>query len=292
MPVDGITRPDRTRSLPVAPDRETARLIDREARPGLPDITPTPVAVVPRLRNADGRLPARRTLVPPDDVIKRPVLTRNRVVDGSGENKIPRERRLIVPRPGDFVTGTPRDKERTGENRRARLPELNPGETGGPDKKNDSPRIAIPRPVDSDSNEGEEKVTRRRRGNETIRLNPPAGSEGNETGEPARERRRKEPVVITQPAPKDDDSAQRGGGSDRKRSRGDNNDRAKETEKLRQPAEDSTRWRNRDETPARRPEPRMEQPRHQQENKTESRQERRQEKQESRQERREERKKP
>jgi hypothetical protein len=298
MPIDGITRPDRSRSLPVAPDRETARLIDREARPGLPDITPTPVAVVPRLRDGEGRLPARRALVPPDYVMKRPILTRNRVVDGSGENKVPRERRLIVPQPGDFVTGTPRSKEKTGENRenrRTRLPERNTGEISGPDKEkgDDPPRIAIPRPVNRDSNEGEERVNKRRRGDETIKLNPPAGSEGNETGEPARERRRKEPVVITQPEPKDNDSAQGdSGGSDRKRNRGDNNDRAKEPEKLRQPAEDSTRLRNRDETPARRPEPRIEQPRQQQENKTESRQERRQEKQESRQERREERKKP
>ncbi len=301
IPVDSITRPDRSRSLPLAPDRDTARSIDRDARPGLPDMTPTPVTTAPRLRDGDGNRVGRRLITPPDDVMKRPVLVRTPVADTTGENRIPRERRLIVPRPGDFANDTPRNREKTGntrDNLRTRLPELNTGDLNNPrvDKGNDSPRVTIPRPADRDSNEGADRETKRRRNDETIKLNPPSGAEGNQTGDPARERRPKDPGFITPTRPKGEDTPQGdsgdNGGSARKREKSENQDRAKEPLRPRPSFDETNKGRAREETPAKQPEPRVERTRPQPENKTESREERRQEKQERREERREERKKP
>src|SRR6185503_12429260 len=76
LPVDGFTRPDRSRVRPIAPDKELRDWIGRGARPGLPDMTPTPVASAPSFR--DGNERRNRVAIPSGEIINRPVVTRNR----------------------------------------------------------------------------------------------------------------------------------------------------------------------------------------------------------------------
>src|SRR6185369_12127720 len=71
--------------------------INKGARAGLPVMNPTPIATAPKLGENDRRN-SRRIAVPPNEVIGRPVVTRNPNADSTAQFGNARERRLISPR--------------------------------------------------------------------------------------------------------------------------------------------------------------------------------------------------
>lgn len=100
----GSRRPDR--SNPTAPDKDMTRYVQGGARAGLPELggAESGAATVWRRGNAFAGTPGAVT--PPAEIIKRPVVTRQRPADRVAETSAPRERRLIGtpvfrPRPAD-----------------------------------------------------------------------------------------------------------------------------------------------------------------------------------------------
>ncbi|HET9529325.1 MAG TPA: hypothetical protein VFQ92_03165, partial [Blastocatellia bacterium] len=98
LPVEGFTRPDRASTRPSAPGRDEGQWLDRGARAGLPEITPTTEAAAPAWRGSDSRPGPARSFAPPVEVMNRPVVTRNRPADPQVATSAPRERRLVAPR--------------------------------------------------------------------------------------------------------------------------------------------------------------------------------------------------
>ncbi|HEX8185111.1 MAG TPA: DUF6600 domain-containing protein, partial [Blastocatellia bacterium] len=137
LPVDGFTRPDRSRVRPIAPDKDMHDWISKGARPGLPEITPLPIAAAPAL-GEDGERRSRRIAIPPGEIISRPVVTRNRPAESQAGAAAPRERRLILPRSPETSGDSSPRKERganRGEDRRSRLPVDTSGESAGKDEE-------------------------------------------------------------------------------------------------------------------------------------------------------------
>ncbi|MEW6213365.1 MAG: DUF6600 domain-containing protein, partial [Acidobacteriota bacterium] len=103
VPIDGFTRPDRSRSRPGAPDRDTDRWFKEGARPGLPDIGAGGWVTSPVARSADGQPRAKRAIRPPREIIDRPVVTRNRPHDSDNSDRPDRQRRVLTPRGGTVI---------------------------------------------------------------------------------------------------------------------------------------------------------------------------------------------
>ncbi len=285
LPVDGFTRPDRSRVRPVAPDKDMRDWIGKGARPGLPEIAPTPVATAPSFREGSER--RNRIAIPPGEIISRPVVTRNRPKDSETGISAPRERRLILPRTPVY-TGEPSGrKERNngrGEESRPKPPGISPGE------KNDSDHvIRVPRPVPADQvdNDNSRSERKARRDREDSNLQRPVDKpeKNADADDSSKERQRKQPIYL--PAP-----------SEKQRDKSDNEDRQRERkprdETRPRPREDSTPREDSRSRPEERRErvdstPRQERPQPPpSENKSQPREERHQQKEERRQERREE----
>jgi hypothetical protein len=323
LPVDGFTRPDRSRVRPAAPDRDMHNWISKDARPGLPEMTPLPIAAAPDLREGAERRP-RRITIPPNEVITRPVVTRNRPVDSQAGVTAPRERRLILPRNPEASEGAPSKRERgasRGEDRKIRLPVDTPreGKNKGEENNKPSEEVRATRPVsaepadkDSSSNDGSSGERKRRRGGDDSVERKPSEkspdsekSPGNDANDSDGERRRKRPIFLPEPSPKEgnasSDKPRDGEGRSRERkqptdepSRPHGDARPRDDSQPRrdsQPREDS---RTRSQEPDRSRErvdspPRQERPQPPPESKAQPREERHQDKEERRQERREER---
>ena len=99
---------------PVAPTRELSDWINKGARSGLPEMRPSPVAAAPELADNDRRR-SRRIAVPANEIIRRPVVTRNPKTDASAQLGAPRERRMISPRKPEGGTQGPELRERGSE---------------------------------------------------------------------------------------------------------------------------------------------------------------------------------
>jgi hypothetical protein len=148
VPVEGFNRSDRLRERPSAPTSEVSDWIRRGARAGLPEIKPGPATAAPAI-DAIGRTNPRRIAVPPGEIVKRPVITRNRV-EAPATGSQPRERRLITPRPPELVSDSPTFKERTRKQRGSTPPPAGDDasrkerqkESAPPDWK---PRLVVPR---------------------------------------------------------------------------------------------------------------------------------------------------
>jgi hypothetical protein len=299
VPVDGFTRPDRSRVRPVAPDRDLHNWISKDARPGLPELTPLPIATVPEVRDAERK--SRRVAIPPGEVITRRVLTRNRPVDPQVGVTTPRERRLISPRnpeiPGGATSGKDRGANR-GEDRRNRPPVETPREGTGKGEENNKPLegIRAPRPmpaeqIESDGSSSDRK--RKRGGDDSAERKSPEKNQGNDSTDSDRERRRKQPILLPDPSPKEGNTS-----PDKPRdNEGRSRERKQPSDEPSRPREDShprEDSRPRPQEPDRSQErgdshPQQERPQPPPENKTQQREERRQDKEERKQERREER---
>ncbi|HEX8091918.1 MAG TPA: DUF6600 domain-containing protein [Blastocatellia bacterium] len=300
LPVDGFTRPDRSRVRPVAPDRDLHNWISKGVRPGLPEITPLPIAAAPDLREGDERR-SRRIAIPPREVISRSVVTRNRPVDSQEQVSAPRERRLISPRNPEIPAAAPSRRERGAnrdEGRKARSPIEAPRERAGKDEEKTKPseevRATRPTPAEPVDGEGSSTARKRVRGSDdSAGRSAPEKNHGNDSNDSDGERRRKRPIFLPEPSPKEGNTP-----SDKPRdNEGRSRDRKQPPDEASRPRDDS---RPRSQDPERQRERREESPRHERpqpppESKAQPREERRQDKEDRKQERHEEhgsRKKP
>ena len=176
MPVEGFARGNRSGVRPTAPGRELSDWINKGARSGLPEMKPSPVAAAPELGENDRRR-SRRVAVPPNEIIRRPIVTRNPDADSPARAGAPRERRVISPRNPEAVTQGPALRERgpargpeRGQDRRPKPPAPSADSQAGADSGGGrtSPKIRVPLPAPSEKTDGNPSVRERRRAHEGV----------------------------------------------------------------------------------------------------------------------------
>lgn len=246
LPVEGFTRADRAKARPVAPDTDLSNWIKRGARAGLPEIKPSPVAIAPVLRDGE----RHRVAIPANEIIHRPVVTRNRPSDSQATTNPPRERRLITPRPPVMSNDEParREKRERGDESRMKPPTVARPADG---QENNSahqkpnrqerdgaqPRILPADRADADSDRAERKA--RRKNDEAAQPVNHDSSAGEETR--ARERKQRDEEQVRQ------HNEERQRRIDEERTRQQNEDRAKQREEERQRRSEEEQNRQRDE---------------------------------------------
>jgi hypothetical protein len=310
LPLDGFNRSDRSRVRPVAPDADLSNWIKRGARPGLPEIKPAPVAIAPVTR--DER--RNHIAIPSNEIIHRPVVTRNRPSDSQATVNPPRERRLITPRAPVMSSDEPARREkkgRTDEQRRKPPAMVSPtdGQNNNPsyekpnrrsDDSGNKPHVMPAERTDGDNNRSERKA---KRSNETNVQPPPDNGSGNDSSN----ERHKRPISTPQPKQdansddirlrerkQHDEEQNRQRDQERVRQRDEEQTRQRDAERQRRSDEERSKQRNEERQREKPPEqnnatPRQEQPKPPRSEP--AREERRQEKQERRDEQ-EQRKKP
>ena len=242
--VEGFNRSDRAKTRPVAPDTDLSNWIKRGARPGLPEIKPLPVAIAPLTR--DER--RNRIAIPANEIIRRPVVTRNRPTNAEATVNPPRERRLIMPRAPVMSSDEParRDKSERRDEQRLKPPAVarpadgqnsnpsygNPNRAG---EKGGKPRVM---PVGRGDAENDRSERKARRGNETDAQPSPDNSSGNDSSS----ERHKRPVFAPQPKPADSASGDDARSRDRKQ-RDEEQNRQRDEERQRRNDEERARQR-------------------------------------------------
>jgi hypothetical protein len=193
LPADGFARGTRSGARPSAPTRELSEWINKGSRSGLPDMKPSPVAAAPVLAENDGRR-SRRIAVPANEVMRRPVVTRNPKVDPSGSvgTVVPRERRVITPRNPEATQGPILREHSQGRSsdRRPKPPTPSADSQNGADAGGQSPKTRVHLPVPSEKTDGDDTPRARKR----AREGDPAAENPTpkpEPGNPAREERRR-----------------------------------------------------------------------------------------------------
>lgn len=216
QPIAGFQRPDQSRTRPQPAGRDFDQWLDRGARPGLPEITPTGQAAAPTWRRGEDLRGARRTAVPPPDVISRPVVTRNKPLNPVVGSGVPRERRVLTPRRMDRFTEVPaptrRDAGRAESGdasaspsrvRRDRRPppdgQASDGQARPLERKgegnNNPDRDGSEQPVSSDQSSGAGNRVREKDSSRTRFIPPPEGdsyASPRKSGEQPREERRRD----------------------------------------------------------------------------------------------------
>lgn len=237
LPVGGFNRSDRSQTRPVAPDAEMSNWIKRGARPGLPSIQPAPLAIAPETR--DGK--RNRVAIPANEIIRRPVVTRNRPTDAEATVNPPRERRLITPRTPVMSNDGEwrREKRPRNDDQRTKPPSMvrpADGQESNPTysnkdragEKGAKPRIMPADRADDHNDPAERKA---RRGNEVTAPPSPDNGSGNHSSDDGHKR----PVYT--PMPRQNDSAN--GDDTRLRER-----KARDEEQNRQRDQEGIRQRN------------------------------------------------
>lgn len=208
LPVEGFTRGDRSGVRPGAPGRELSDWINKDARAGLPEMKASPVAFAPTLSDND-RGSSRRIAVPPNEIIRRPIVTRNPNADSSAGLGSPRERRLISPRHPGAVTQGPALRERGSERGVDRRPkptapsaDSQTGADSGGERHSPKIRVPLPSPTEKvDSGDSRERRKRTREADPAADR-PAPRSEGNVDGTSGERRHRRADPSAT-PAPKE-----------------------------------------------------------------------------------------
>lgn len=161
LPLDGFARGDRTAGRPGAPGRDLSDSMGKGLRPGLPEIKP--IAVAPSLEDNDRRR-NRRIAVPSDDLIRRPVVTRNQDANTGATVGTRRERRLISPpERGDSTRGP--DLIERGSERRDRKSKLD----GGSNSTDTAPGIRPPHSTSPAVTDGEKERSEQSERREQLR---------------------------------------------------------------------------------------------------------------------------
>jgi hypothetical protein len=197
LPVEGFTRGDRS-ARPAAPARELSDWIKKGARAGLPDIKPTPVAFAPLLGENDRRS-SRRIAVPPNEIIRRPVVTQTPGADAPAGPGAQRERRLISPRnPGAATRGAALIER--GMDRKPKSPAANSGSQSAADSTGDrqAPKVRLRLPAPSAKVNEDGPAQRKRVGGGDAATEGAARQKDNET----RTRDRRPPT--SEPKPNED----------------------------------------------------------------------------------------
>jgi FecR protein len=245
LPVEGFTRADRAKTRPLAPDTDLSNWIKRGARPGLPEIKPAPVAIAPVLKDGEHH----RVVVPANEIIHRPVVTRNRPSDSEATGNPPRERRLITPRPPVVSGDEParREKRARGDEPHMKPPvvarpaegkDSNPAHQK-PNRQSDDgakPLILPAERADGDADRAERKA--RRRNDEAAQPVNPNNSAGDDT--PAREHKQRDEEQVRQR----EEERQRRLEEERARQRDEERARQRDEEQGRQRDEERARQRH------------------------------------------------
>jgi uncharacterized protein DUF6600/FecR-like protein len=192
LPADGFGRGNRSGVRPGAPTREVSGWISTGARSGLPDITPAPVAAAPELAENDRRR-SRRLAVPSNEIIRRPVVTRNPKADASAQLGAPRERRLISPRKPEVGVQGPVLRERGSErgfDRRPK-PSADSNTSAESDSSRSSSKIRVPLPVPAEKGDGDGSARERRRDRQGDSAAENSGPQPEAGSNPAKEERRR-----------------------------------------------------------------------------------------------------
>ncbi|MFL6215116.1 MAG: DUF6600 domain-containing protein [Blastocatellia bacterium] len=239
LPVEGFNRSDRTKLRPVTPDQDLSNWIKRGARPGLPEIKPAPVAIAPVTR--DER--RYRIAIPPNEIIRRPVVTRNRPTDSEATVNSPRERRLITPRAPALSSDdlTRREKRQRGDEQRTKPPAVArpaEGENSNPSyqKPNRQSGEAKPRIMPADRAEGDSSRSERkaRRGGDDS-----AQPVDNRSGNDSSGERHKRPAYT--PPPQDPAAGTSEAGVRERKQRDEEQIRQRDEERARQRDEERQR---------------------------------------------------
>jgi hypothetical protein len=156
VPIEAFQRPTRSIDRRDLVDRDTTRWVARNVKPGLPEVTPTPVATRPGGDRREGR----RVLEPSTEVISRPVVTRNRPGNSLAESNVRRERKLLLPsqvQPFETFGRMPKRDQNEGDpahNRKGRATtgnvdsNDNGGDNRGRREERMKPRITLPAPAE------------------------------------------------------------------------------------------------------------------------------------------------
>lgn len=300
LPVEGFTRRDRNGSRPGAPGRELSDLINKGARAGLPELNTSPLASAPALGENDRRR-LRRIAVPSNEIIRRPVVTRNPNADSTAGAAAPRERRLISPRkPGSSTAGSAfRDQgSDRGLERRPRPSTPSTNSQTGADSAGERPssKIRVPLPAPVDKVDPDDSTQRRKRARDAAAgtERPAPRTEGG--ADPANgEKRHRRPDTSATPAPSENHPSGNSQSDGEARSRERNHPGGESG------AGNDTRGRNRAEEPARprdngtsapRAEPRQERPAEKNDQAHQERHQEKEQRQQERQQQPEQRKKP
>lgn len=169
LPAEGFARGNRSGVRPAAPGRELSDWISKDARAGLPEMKPSPIAAAPELAENDSRR-SRRLAAPANEIIRRPVVTRNPNADSPARAAAPRERRVISPRNPEAAQN-PVMKDRGSERRADRRPnppaasvtESQAGADSGGGRQSPKIRIALPPPADKVDGDPSARERRRAR---------------------------------------------------------------------------------------------------------------------------------
>ncbi len=205
LPADGFARGNRSGVRPVAPSRELSDWINKGARSGLPDMKPSPVAAAPELAENDRRR-SHRIALPANEIIRRPVVTRNPKADASAQLGAPRERRVISPRNPEAVTQGPVLRERGAErgfDRRPKPPVPSADPNAGADSGGrPSSKIRVPLPAPTEKGDGDASARERKRAREgnSVAEPPASGPDGgNNAAKEERRRARQEQPLTPKP---------------------------------------------------------------------------------------------
>ena len=197
LPADGFARGNRSGVRPVAPGRELSEFISKGARAGLPEMKVLPVSAAPELAEGD-RGKSRRLAVPPTEIIKRSVVTRNETTDSSAPFVGQRERRIIVPRNLDADAQAPAKRDRVSERKsRTSVTDSSDSNTGD-NRSNQKTRIALPDPTEK--TDGDRFVRERRKNRDAQVDNTTQRPESDNNGDKA-ERRRARKEQSLDPSP-------------------------------------------------------------------------------------------
>jgi hypothetical protein len=197
LPYEGFARSDRF-ARPGAPGRDVSDAINKGARAGLPEMKPSPVATAPLL----GDRSSRRVAVPSGEIIKRPVVTRNPSVAASTKTDVPRERRVILPRPPAVTEGPALIDRRS--NRGASTKPSTDSQSGSDSTGERKPKLRPSLPTQSENvNAGESGRERKRSRDESSNAGAspqkPSGGADAASGETRKPRHEQ----VQTPAPRD-----------------------------------------------------------------------------------------
>ena len=217
LPAEGFSKGGRSGVRPVAPGRELSDWINKSARAGLPEMHASPVAAAPELAENDRRR-SRRLAVPANEVIGRPVVTRNPNTDSSERLGVQRERRLISPRKPDVIQ-VPTLRERGPERRpkqAAPAADSQPATDSGDGRTSPKIRHQLPAPAEKAEGDGSARERRLSREGDSASQTP-APEGGANAAKEERRRARQEQSAIPRPkesnpsadSPRDNDSRSR-----------------------------------------------------------------------------------
>ena len=200
LPYEGFARVDRS-ARPGAPSRDVSDAINKGARAGLPEIKPSPMAIAPALSDKA----SRRVAVPSNEIIKRPVVTRNSDVGSTTKADVPRERRLILPRSPGTLTGGPALIDRGSDRRDTRVspPKATASQSGSDSTGDRTPKLRPSLPPQSENvTAGEPGAERKRARDESSNAGKPKNPSGSADAAGGEKRQpRNEQMQI--PAPRD-----------------------------------------------------------------------------------------